>query len=120
LPPLQVGNAVLIQHPASSCSWIKSWLSSQNSSWTCIPPKPVLSTSSSPSYVCSYNTTNSTRSRSCHPWSSCCSFHNGQAAAPSPAADPAPVAQVEENPPLRRSARAPKPSSLYPSHTSSE
>jgi hypothetical protein len=41
----------------------------------------------------------------------------GQAVGPCPAPDPAPVDQGEEDPPPRRSARAPKPSSLYPPHT---
>jgi hypothetical protein len=44
----------------------------------------------------------------------------GQAVAPCRAPDLAPVDQGEEDPPPQRSAQAPKPSSLYPPHTLSK
>ena len=128
LPPLQVGNAVLIQHPISKC-WSTPGVIVEvgpNRDYLVKTPAgrvfrrnrrflrrrvPVMPAALLPSTVPAAAAAPATPSQAVAP------VAYGQAAAPSPAADAAPVAQEEENPPPRRSTRAPKPSSLYPSHT---
>ncbi|XP_032784417.2 uncharacterized protein K02A2.6 [Daphnia magna] len=118
LPPLQVGNAVLIQHPISKC-WSTPGVITEvgpNRDYLVKTPAgrvfrrnrrflrrrvPVMPAAVTPPTV---------------PATPAPAIP-GQAVVPCPAPDPAPVNQGEEDPPPRRSARVPKPSSLYPPHT---
>ncbi|EFX63270.1 hypothetical protein DAPPUDRAFT_268743 [Daphnia pulex] len=127
LPPLQVGNAVLIQHPISKC-WSTPGVITEvgpNRDYLVKTAAgrvfrrnrrflrrrvPVMPAAAVPPTV-------PATPAPAIPGQAVIPAAPGQAVAPCPAPDPAPVDQGEEDPPPRRSARAPKPSSLYPPHT---